>query len=103
MRKVMREGADFGHGVGSLRVFILGGTGSIGSPIVRLLRKRGHEVWALARSDVSATKLRDWDATPVEGDIAVPARWIARLPPIDAVIHAASCLASVCGSASVKP
>ena len=40
-----------------MRVFVLGGTGSIGSPILRELRKRGHEVWALARSDVSATKL----------------------------------------------
>ena len=42
-----------------MRVFVLGGTGSIGSPIVRELRKRGHEVWALARSGVSAAKLRD--------------------------------------------
>jgi nucleoside-diphosphate-sugar epimerase len=72
-----------------LRVFILGGTGSIGSPIVRALIERGHEVWALARSDASASKLREGGATAMAGDIAAPERWTPRLPLIDAVIHAA--------------
>jgi nucleoside-diphosphate-sugar epimerase len=72
-----------------LRVFILGGTGSIGSPIVRELIERGHEVWALARSEASAAKLREGGATAIAGDIAAPERWTARLPLIDAVIHAA--------------
>ena len=72
-----------------MRVFILGGTGSIGSPIVRELIERGHDVWALARSDASASKLREGGATAMAGDIAAPERWAARLPHIDAVIHAA--------------
>jgi len=72
-----------------LRVFVLGGTGSIGSPIVRELVKRGHEVWALARSDVSAAKLVEAGAAPVAGDIAWPGQWSAKLPVVDAVIHAA--------------
>ena len=72
-----------------MRVFILGGTGSIGSPIVRALIERGHEVWALARSEASASKLRAGGATVVAGDIAAPERWTASLPLIDAVIHAA--------------
>jgi nucleoside-diphosphate-sugar epimerase len=72
-----------------LRVFILGGTGSIGSPIVRELIERGHEVWALARSEASAAKLREGGATAIAGDIAAPERWTAGLPLIDAVIHAA--------------
>jgi nucleoside-diphosphate-sugar epimerase len=85
-----------------VRIFVLGGTGSIGSPIVRELDKRGHEVWALARSDVSAAKLRGCGATPVEGDIAAPARWIARLPPIDAVIHAACDFATEMGAIDAR-
>jgi nucleoside-diphosphate-sugar epimerase len=81
--------AELHHGAGSLRVFILGGTGSIGSAVVRELIGRGHEVCGLARSDASAAKLREWGATSIAGDIAAPERWAARLPPLEAVIHAA--------------
>jgi nucleoside-diphosphate-sugar epimerase len=72
-----------------LRVLVLGGTGAIGSPTVRALIECGHQVRALARSDSSASKLADMGATPVAGDIASPERWIAELPLLDAVIHAA--------------
>ena len=72
-----------------MRVFVLGGTGSIGSPLVRKLIERGHQVWALARSENSTSKLAEMGATPIAGDIAMPAQWVPRLPPLDAVIHAA--------------
>jgi nucleoside-diphosphate-sugar epimerase len=72
-----------------VRVFVLGGTGSIGSAVVRELVRRGHDVRALARSEAAAAKLREWGAAPVAGDIAAPGRWAARLPQLDAVIHAA--------------
>ena len=71
-----------------MRVFVLGGTGSIGSPVVSALIKRGHDVLALARSDGAASKLAEMGATVVAGDIASPERWVARLPLFDAVIHA---------------
>jgi nucleoside-diphosphate-sugar epimerase len=74
------------HGV---LVFILGGTGAIGSPIVRELINRGHGVWALARSDISAAKLSQFGVTPIAGDISAPVHWAAKLPRIDAIIHAA--------------
>jgi nucleoside-diphosphate-sugar epimerase len=72
-----------------VRVFVLGGTGSIGSPIVRELVNRGHDVWALARSDSSAAKLARAGALPVHGNIGSLERWVSGLPPVDAVIHAA--------------
>jgi nucleoside-diphosphate-sugar epimerase len=72
-----------------VRVFVLGGTGSIGSALVRELVERGHDVWGLARSEVSAVKLNGFGATPVAGDIARPERWAGRLPQVDAVVHAA--------------
>lgn len=72
-----------------MRVLVLGGTGSIGSPTVREFVKRGHDVWALARSDVSVAKLGESGATPIAGDIASPELWAGRLPHVDAVIHAA--------------
>jgi nucleoside-diphosphate-sugar epimerase len=72
-----------------VRVFVLGGTGSIGSAAVREFIRRGYEVWGLARSDGSAAKLRELGATPVAGDIAAPEQWVGELPPVDAIVHAA--------------
>jgi nucleoside-diphosphate-sugar epimerase len=72
-----------------LRIFVLGGTGSIGSAVVRELVRRRHDVHGLARSDVATKKLADLGATPLPGDIASPARWVGTLPYIDAMIHAA--------------
>jgi nucleoside-diphosphate-sugar epimerase len=72
-----------------VRVFVLGGTGSIGSAVVRELVGRGHELFGLARSEASAAKLRQMAATPLAGDIGSPEAWTTKLPRIDAVIHAA--------------
>ncbi len=72
-----------------MRVFVLGGTGSIGSAVVQALIRRGHDVLALARSDVAAAKSGEAGAMPVPGDIAAPEAWTQRLPPVDAVIHMA--------------
>jgi nucleoside-diphosphate-sugar epimerase len=73
----------------AVRVFVLGGTGTIGSAVVRELVARGHDVSGLARSDAAAAKLREFGATPLAGDIAAPEHWAAGLPLLDAVIHAA--------------
>jgi len=72
-----------------VRVFVLGGTGFIGAAVVRELVARGHDVTCLARSEASATTLRQHGATPVAGDIASPERWAGSLPRLDAVIHMA--------------
>jgi nucleoside-diphosphate-sugar epimerase len=81
--------ANFASGSTGVRVFILGGTGAIGSPIVHELIHRGHDVWALARSDISAAKLSQFGATPLAGDISSPKCWASKLPRLDAVIHTA--------------
>ncbi len=72
-----------------MRVFVLGGTGLIGAAVVRQLVGRGHELFALARSDASAAKLDQMAATPIAGNIEAPEAWIAKLGRIDAVIHMA--------------
>ena len=72
-----------------MRAFVLGGTGFIGSAVVRELIARGHDVIGLARSGASAATLRQFGATPLAGDIASPERWAGSLPRIDAVIHMA--------------
>jgi nucleoside-diphosphate-sugar epimerase len=73
-----------------MRVLVLGGTGSIGGPVVRELIRRGHSVSALARSDVSAARLSSAGAAPIAGDLSTPEQWLKSLPPLDAVIHAAA-------------
>jgi nucleoside-diphosphate-sugar epimerase len=77
-----------------MRVLVLGATGTIGSPVVRELIRSGHEVLALARSDASALKIAKLGARPVAGDIAMPEQWLATLPPLDGVIHAAAAFSS---------
>lgn len=72
------------------RFFVTGGTGSIGAAVVALLCRQGHAVTALARSDASATNLQRMGATPLRGDLAMPAPWIGRVPVVDAVLHMAA-------------
>jgi nucleoside-diphosphate-sugar epimerase len=72
-----------------VRVFVLGGTGSIGSAVVRELVARKHKVFGLARSEASAAKLGEFGATAVQGSIASPEPWTAELAGVDALIHAA--------------
>jgi nucleoside-diphosphate-sugar epimerase len=72
-----------------VRVFVMGGAGVIGSAMVRELIARGHQLFALARSHQSASKLSECGATPIAGDIASPERWATTLPQVDAAIHAA--------------
>ena len=72
-----------------VRVFVLGGTGLIGSAVVRQLVGRGHELWGLARSGASATRLGQFGVTPIAGDVGSPESWITKLPQLDAVIHMA--------------
>jgi uncharacterized protein YbjT (DUF2867 family) len=81
-----------------VRIFLLGGTGSIGSAIVREPVRRGHEVHGLARSEAAANKLADLGATPLPGDITSPEQWVGTLPRVDAIIHAACDFSAAMGA-----
>lgn len=73
-----------------MRVFILGGTGSIGTGLVRELIARSHIVTALSRSDISDDKLATLGAQPLRGDLTRPDKWVREAVTFDAVIHVAS-------------
>jgi nucleoside-diphosphate-sugar epimerase len=51
-----------------MTVFIAGGTGAIGVPLVRILTAAGHHVTALTRSAANAERLRQLGATPAVAD-----------------------------------
>ncbi|MBP2336391.1 nucleoside-diphosphate-sugar epimerase [Saccharothrix coeruleofusca] len=53
-----------------MRVFVTGGTGTIGSAVVAELLNGGHTVLALARSDKSAQALADVGARVLRGQLA---------------------------------
>lgn len=55
-----------------MRVFVLGGTGTVGTAIVSELVDRNHQVVALSRSEKSDQKLATAGAVPLRGDLSDP-------------------------------
>ncbi|GAB3399986.1 SDR family oxidoreductase [Schumannella luteola] len=53
-----------------MKVFVTGGTGTIGTAVVAELLANGHEVLALARSDRSAATLESAGASTLRGDLS---------------------------------
>ncbi len=51
-----------------MRIFVAGGSGAIGIPLVRALVESGHQVTALTRSQEKQPMLRDLGATPAIAD-----------------------------------
>jgi nucleoside-diphosphate-sugar epimerase len=73
-----------------VRVFVTGGTGFIGSEVVRQLRARGDEVVCLARSAEKAGRLSELGCTIVSGDLGEEAAIRQGMEGCDAVVHAAA-------------
>lgn len=73
-----------------MRVFVTGGTGYIGSAVVREFLDRGHEVLGLVRSRESEERLRRFGGEPVEGDMVRPESYLERARRCDALIHMAA-------------
>jgi nucleoside-diphosphate-sugar epimerase len=71
-----------------VRIFVTGASGFLGSRLIQTLVKRGHEVFALARSTSSGERIRALDATAITGDLERSEQ--LPLPKIEAVVHAAA-------------
>jgi len=76
-----------------MKVFVTGGTGLVGGPVVSQLRARGITVTALVRTESGAGEMRRLGATPVYGSVEDPRVWDA-LIEADGIIHVAALIAA---------
>lgn len=72
-----------------MHVFVTGGTGTIGTPVVAELLANGHSVSALARSDSSAAALEAAGAQAIRGSLTDVDVLGAAAAQADGVIHLA--------------
>jgi nucleoside-diphosphate-sugar epimerase len=73
----------------SLRVFLTGGTGYVGSAVLDALVRGGHQVTAIARDPEKVARLQSRGATGVLAELATPARYMDAALEADVVIHTA--------------
>ena len=71
-----------------MRIFVTGGTGLIGTRLIRALRVRGDEVVVLSRNS-AAWEVVGPDVQVVVGDPTQPGDWQARIAECDAVVNLA--------------
>jgi uncharacterized protein len=72
-----------------MRVFVTGGTGLVGSRLVKKLLDRGDQVTLLTRRPDVARDLFGAGCTPLEGDPVKPGEWMKTLGDCDGVLHLA--------------
>jgi len=70
-----------------MKIFIIGGTGLVGSYLLPKLVAKGHEVFALTRSDDKIERIKRLGAYGILGDIRDPQSFISELPDqIDIIV-----------------
>src|ERR1700677_3310514 len=84
----------------SVRIFVTGASGWIGSAVVPELLNAGHQVLGLARSDASATAVAKMGAEVLRGDLTDTAVLRAGTLDSDGVIHLAFVVPSVSEAAT---
>jgi len=72
-----------------MKVFVVGGTGFLGTFLVPKLMENGYEVTVLTRNKEKAAHLDSSGANVLIGDLLQPDPILERIPPFDAVISIA--------------
>lgn len=72
-----------------MKVFVTGATGLIGNAVARALRRAGHTVYGLVRTEEKAKKLREHEIIPVLGDLLSIGSFTDILASCGAIIHTA--------------
>ncbi|WP_299409584.1 NAD-dependent epimerase/dehydratase family protein [Acaryochloris sp. IP29b_bin.148] len=73
-----------------MRVFIIGGTGYIGTSTVRVLQNRGHLTTALIRDEKRSSQLQSTGAKTLLGDLANPETLTTAIQASDALVYTAA-------------
>ncbi len=85
-----------------MQVFVLGGTGTIGTAVVAELVRRNHKVLALSRSEKSDELLISAGAKPFRGDLSDLDHWADVAISSDAIIQAAATFDEDMGDVDAK-
>jgi nucleoside-diphosphate-sugar epimerase len=72
-----------------MKIFLTGGSGYIGSAVAQRLKKAGHDVLALVRSEEKGKALKEAGIKLVVGDLASPAGYSAAAYGRQAFVHTA--------------
>jgi uncharacterized protein YbjT (DUF2867 family) len=80
-------------------ILVVGGTGDLGSRIVKRLRSGGHEVRGLVRPETDAALLHELGVEVVSGDLADPRSLPAACVEVDTVVASATAIARMLGGA----
>ncbi len=87
-----------------MRCFVTGGTGFVGSHIVRLLSEADHEVFVLVRESSDLQLIEDLPITTVIGDVVEPDTLDKAIPSdIDCMFHNAAIMADWGGKSKYFP
>jgi nucleoside-diphosphate-sugar epimerase len=58
-----------------MKIFVTGATGHVGFRVATALRRRGHHVLGLTRTDAGAARLARHEVHPVQGQLQDPGSW----------------------------
>lgn len=72
-----------------MRIFVTGGTGMIGTRLIRHLREQEHDVVVLTRRPAEAKERLEGGCTVVEGDPTRAGGWMEAVDECDAVVNLA--------------
>ena len=74
---------------GSMRIFLTGGTGYIGSAVLDALLRGGHDVTVLVRNNEKARRVGKRGGHPLVGNLADPESYKAAVEAQDGYVHTA--------------
>ena len=72
-----------------MKVFVIGGTGFLGTFLIPKLKEKGHDITVLTRSEENVSRLESMGIKAIVGDLLRPESILEKIPPQDAIISIA--------------